>query len=1074
VPIRFDHPSLLWLILLAVPLAWIGYRTLRSMDPVRRATTLALRTILLALIVAMLAGPHAVREHDHVTTIGLIDISGSMQRFAQLPTAPDTYGTQSNIDFLRWWFREATNSRRSGDRIGLVAFDGQAIAVAAPTSGEFVDDNLDMPMMEGTNIAEAIRLGLAMFPGDTGRRLVLISDGNETLGDALDAARQAAGSAGSGVAADSPEGVDRRTGVPIDVLPIHYRITRDVQVARLEAPPHAQPGQTITLRIILEATHEVPGRLILRREGEPIDLSPGEPGHSRHVTLPPGQSVHLAQVTLGDTPVNRFEAVFEPDDPADNLLPENARAEAFTATPSRGRTLIVTLAAATGPGHALARILDVADIPNEVVPPSLLPDDLLGLQNYNLIVLDNIPSYEISQQQQELLARYVDQLGGGLIVSGGDRSFGAGGWTRTVLADILPLELDPPKELRAPASGIVLVLDKSGSMNRPVAGARATQQEVANEAAALAIESLHSETWVGVVTFDHAPELYIPMQPNTNTQEIADRVRAIRPAGGTRIEPALRMAWDMLEGVPEPLQHRHIVLLTDGISQDPTIDQFIEQMADRNVPITTIGVGDDIDADQLQMIADGTGSVFHHVRNPRTLPRVLVDSVQEFNKPLLKEGRFTPIVRATGSTLTIGMDDAPPLGGLVITGPRDDPTAILEMIHPDGEPLLAHWQVGLGRVAAFTSDLAGRWSTAWSGWSGAQQFWTQLARTIARPPVSRDAELITTIRDGRLHVVLEAADEDDGYLDYLSVAGNVYGPDGRTMPIRLRQVGPGRYEGSAPAPHAGVYVVALNPRRGQRQLTPVIGGASRATSEEFRRYVSDHVLLQEITSITGGRMLEVNDPAAIDLFDRAGMPRSASYLPIWPTLLIWSLLVLLLDVGCRRIAWDWPMVKRGVIYAVERVVPARIRAQRVILTLGTLRKVSKTFDEQQAKQAEHVRKLKGTGRVAPPPPRLRPAQREQPGRAKPDESRVSAAIDSMLGTSPSSSKSKGVTDGDIPLSPKSSAAPKQKSPPSAGADSDSPKPSQENEQTRSDGDGSLRSKLLAAKKRARDQMNRDE
>jgi Ca-activated chloride channel homolog len=1050
--IRFDQPALLWLALLALPLLIVGIRTLRSMDPVRRTMTLGLRTVMLVLIVAMLAGPHAVREHDRITVIGLIDISGSVQRFAEMPRVPDLYGSQTNIDYLRWWFREATGLRVPDDRFGLVAFDGQAIAVSAPTSGEYVDDNLDMPMMEGTNIAEAIRLGLAMFPGDTGRRLVLATDGNETMGDALEAARQAAGAAGSGHGA---------VGVPIDILPIHYRIERDVQIVRVETPPHAQPGQTITVRMVLEATHEVPGRLILRREGEPVDLSPGEPGHSRRVTLPPGESVHLAQVTLGDTPINRFEARFEPDDPADNALPDNARAEAFTATPSRGRMLIVSTRTDER-RNPLARMLHAADIPVEVRPPELLPDDLLGMQNYNLIALENMPSYAISQHQQELLARYVEQLGGGLIVTGGDQSFGAGGWTRTVLAEVMPLELDPPKELRAPASGLVLVLDKSGSMNRPVAGARATQQEIANEGAALAIESLHSETWVGVVTFDHLPELYVPMQRNERPRELAERVRAIRPAGGTRIEPALRMGWDMLQGVEEPLQHRHIVLLTDGISQDPTMDEFIEQMSRQDVVITTIGVGDNIDSQQLQMIADGTGGVFYHVRDPRRLPRVLVDSVQEFNKPLLKEGSFEPVVIPTGSTLTVGMDAAPPLGGLVITAPRDDPTAILEMIHPEGEPLLAHWQVGLGRVAAFTSEIDGRWAQNWQTWHGAQQFWTQLARTMARPPVSRDAELITTIRDGRLRVVLEAADEEEGFLDYLTVEGAVYMPDGRSMSVRLRQTGPGRYEGSTAAPQAGVYVVALNPRVGQRQLTPVIGGASRATSEEYRRYESNLALLEEIAEITGGRMLDMNEPQAMNVFDRAGMPRSASFLPIWPTLLIWALAVFLLDVACRRIAWDWPMVKAGVLYAIERVVPARIRGQRVVTTLGTLRRVSEAFDEQQEKQAAGLEKLRGTGLVMPPPRRpLKPEINAQP--SQPDRTRVRSALDAMLGRSERSKSAASPSPTDGPAAQTPASRPAKPKPPVKDGE---PKSTKDESQQ----DGSMRSKLLAAKKRARDQM----
>lgn len=998
---RFEQPELLWLSLLAVPLVLAGWRMLRGMDPVRKWTTLSLRTALLALLVFMLAGPSRVQEHNQVTVIGLVDISGSVQRFGDLPPLDET-SRKSNVEYLRHWFREATGLKAPDDRFGLIAFDGQAVAIATPNSGEYFDDNIDMPLVEGTNIADAIRLGMAMFPGDTGRRLVLASSGNQTVGDAIEAARQAAGGEAAG----------GRTGVPIDVLPITYNVPGDVQIVRVESPPTAQPGQTVTVRIILESMHATTGRLTLRREGIPVDLDPNGPGYSRSISVPRGQSVQLANVTLGDTPINRFEAIFEPDDPSADALPENNRAEAFTSTPSRGSVLIVSNAPPHRP-HGLATMLQRADIPVHVQPPQIFPDDLLSLQNYDLIVLDDIPSFDLTTHQHELIARYVDQLGGGLIKSGGNRGFGAGGWNRTAVAAILPVDLDPPRELRAPPSGLVIVLDRSGSMNRPVGGARATQQEVANEGAALAIESLQSDTYVGVVAFDHMADIFIPLQRNENPKEIADRVRTISAMGGTRIQPALELGYSMLREVD--VQRRHMVLLTDGISHDPDMERFVAQMSQQGVTITTIGVGDDVDAAQLSMIADGTGGEFYHVRNPRTLPRVLVDSVQEFNKPLIKEGQFDPVVRPTGSTLTIGMEQAPPLGGLVITAPHEDPLVSLEMIHPEGEPLLAHWQVGLGRVAAFTSDIDGRWSRYWTPWAGSQAFWTQLVRTIARPAVSRETELTTTIRDGRLHVSLEAVggEGDAGFLDYLQVDGTVYTPDGRSMPVRLRQTAPGRYEGSAPAQAAGSYIVALNPRHGTRQLAPVIGGASLATSEEYRHYEANTALLRDIAEITGGRLLDVTDPQAVNLFDRRDMPRSASFLPMWRSAMWWALVVLLLDVACRRIAWNYAMVRSGVLAAIERVTPARVRGQKVVESLATLQTVTKRVEREQEQKSQGVTKFAATGIVAPAPPRpKRPkpaAQAEGNGQSdgegetakpRPDKARIGAALDSILGRKP--------------------------------------------------------------------------
>ncbi len=1075
--LRFEQPALLFVALLALPLLWLGLRTLAHVEPVRRWTILTLRTLLIVLIAGMLAGPHAVQEHDHLTVVALVDVSGSVRRFADLPTPPDAAG-RTNINALRYWLTGAVE-RRPGDRFGIVAFDGQAIVATAPTRGTWLADNIDLPMRDGTNVADAIRLGLATLPGDTAARLVLMTDGNQTLGDALEAARQAVAAGGT----------SRR--VPIDVLPISYRIENDVQITRVEAPPNAQPGQTITVRIIMESAAGATGNLTLRREGEPVDLSPSQPGHTRRINVPPGQSVHLAQVTLGQTPINRFQAVFEPDDPEQDVLVENNRAEAFTATPSRGSVLVLQAtgtSVGTADTHALGRMLGAAELPVTVQSAQSLPHDLLSLQNYDLIVLDNVPAYDLTSDQQQLLAHYVDRLGGGLLKIGGEQSFGAGGWMRTPLAQVLPLELDPPRELRVPSAALVLVLDRSGSMNRPVGGARASQQEVANEAASLAVESLHSDTYIGVVAFDHMPERLVPLRLNDDPDEIIDVITTIQPMGGTRIEPALRLAHEMLRGLPE-VPNRHILLLTDGLSQDPGIDEFIATAASDKVKVTTIGIGDHIDDAQLQRVAEGTGSVFHHVRNPRLLPRVLVDTVQEFNKPLIKEGEFRPMTRPTGSALAVGMDEAPPLRGIVITAPRADRTVMLEMVHPDGEPLLAHWQAGLGRVAAFTSDLDGPWSRAWADWPGAQAFWTQLVRTIARPSVSRETEMITIIEDDRLHITLEAAggaaiDADDEagdaqtatarsrFMNYLTVEGTVYLPSGETQTVRLRQTAPGRYEADIAATEAGSYIVALSPRQGARQLAPVIGGASRATSDEFRRLESDVALLREIAQTTGGRILSVDSPAEAQLFDRSGMPRSASLLPAWRSILWWVILLLLLDVAARRLAWDWPLVKRGLLAAIAQVAPSRVKGERALATLGGLQDVTARAEVQRQRQQQGVQPLKGSGEMVPPRARVADAadvpepRREDtsarskkpsvepamPKKSAPDPDRVSSALDALLGRSGRKEQEKPAA-----ASPKSSSSSPTTQPPKPEDEQSSP----------------TRSSLLAAKRRAREQLDRD-
>lgn len=1007
-PIRFDHPELLLLGLLALPLAWIGWRALRAAEGLRKATILLLRAAVVLLLAGLLASPRVERSHDDLTVIGVLDISGSVRRFASLPDAPEQAG-RGAISQLRWWFREAARDKRPDDRFGMVVFDGRAAVVATPTRGSWPDEDIDLAMIEGTNIAEAIRLAMAMFPPNTGRRLVLATDGNETAGDALAAAREAAGMAGAGfgsggaAASGAPAALNdrlmrvnpsRRLGVPIDVLPLAYRVESDTQIARVEAPSAGRPGQIVPLRVVIESLQPATGWITLRREGAIVDLSPDEDEFRRRVDVPAGTSVHTLAAALGDTPINRFEAVFEPDDAAD-LLPENNRAEAFIASPGTGAALLVR-GSAVGEPDPFEAALREASIPLEVVSPGRVPREMLTLQAYDVIILQNVGAWEIDPPVQETIARSVNDFGTGLIMLGGENAFGAGGWNGTPVEAILPVELDLPRSLRLTEAALVIVLDKSGSMARPVAGARRSQQEIANEGTAWAIESLQPDSQVGVVVFDSFSQTRVPLGPNTNPRETAERVRSISPGGGTHIGPALRRAQDMLRTAN--VRRKYIVLLTDGQSEMPEdLRALAAELSAEGISLSTIAVGDDADHGLLRDMATIGGGQFYPVLNPNTLPAVMVDSVRVVNRPLIKEATFQPVVVGPGAALTQGMDRAPALHGLVLTSFREDPRVTVEMVTPEEEPLLTHWQAGLGRVAAFASDAHGEWSRDWVGWSEAESFWAQLTRLVTRSPLSREFEFDARIDDGRLTITLDATSASRMGMDQLVVTGTVYGPDGRSREIRLRQVAPGRYAATIDAPQSGHSVIALMPRRGQEALAPIIGAASQATGVEYRRYRSNIDLLRRVADETGGRLLEAADPRGADLFDREGLPPSVSLLPVWRELL-WLLLgLVLLDVTARRLAWDRDTIARAISAAVARVRHPRERTREVRTTLASLKERGREVEQTVEREGAAFSKLTGDSRLRTREEVLAQRAREQGTDAASQQARREAALDQLAG-----------------------------------------------------------------------------
>ncbi|MCK4871966.1 MAG: VWA domain-containing protein [Phycisphaerales bacterium] len=978
---------MLLVVLIGVPMIWLGLRSLH-MRPLRRWSAIVARLAVLTLLSMMLAGTALVRETNKATVIGVIDVSGSVRDFVRLPHVPEEGYGDSSLAYLRWWFRKAVADRGPDDRFGLIVFDGTTFAVAAPTAGEYADDQLDIRLVDGTNIEQAIRLAAAMFPPDATRRIILATDGNETTGDAVAAAVEAAGGAlASRTRSPADESYAART--PIDVLPLPYQVRREVIVESVDAPPTAPSESTITLRITLSSTDETTGILQVTREGRPVDLNGQRTGTGRRIRLRPGRNVELVEVPLSLSVVHRFEAFFEATTATADTLVGNNRGEAFTVSPGKGSVLIVDNNE-NPTGGTLENTLRRLAINTQRFPASSLPRDLLSLHKYDLIILNNVPAEQIPPAKQRAIAEYVSKLGGGLVMVGGVDSLGAGGWKGTPLEPILPVKLDLPEQLIIPTAAVAFILDNSSSMFHTVFGTGETQQQIANEGAALAIETLDKTDLVTVITFNNTAREVVPLTKNADPKQISHLVRSIAPSGGTRMYPALAMAHESLRDCEA--QVKHVILLSDGRSMPGPFTELAKQMRNDHITVSTIAVGDDADDATLRDIADYGDGKFYRVHQPALLPRIFIKDVRVVRKPLVREIPFKPALLPSGSPLTTGLSTLPTLDGLVLTQAREDETVTLAAVHPDGSPVLAHWNVELGQVAAFTSTADGEWASRWIQGEAYQKVWGQIARVIARPAASGDSELRVEITDGLLHIRLDAADRQGTPLDLLTVPGFVYPPTGDPVRVTLNQTGPGTYEATTRAEDAGNYVVALTPRKGNVRMAPIVGGANRAIGPEYGRLQSNEALLKRISDMTGGRLLALDDPYSAGLYDRSTRAPVYASQPIWMSLMWWCLGLLLLDIGTRRVAWDRYVSKAAAIEFTRRAAESvRSRGHEATATLGALRTRSDQAESQRDSLAQDVDKLKGDGGVMKIPKRQRKGE-ETPATGKPSARDVLDAL----------------------------------------------------------------------------------
>ncbi|HYE02789.1 MAG TPA: glutamine amidotransferase [Phycisphaerales bacterium] len=875
-PIQFDLPAWLWAVPVCWALAlWMSRRSIAGLGMGARRVALAVRLLVIALIVLALARPAWRRQAENVTVVAVVDTSRSVS--ASLQAQAESF------------LRAAAQSARPGDELAKVAVARDAIVQSLPAPPAALPDTQQLPEREATNLAEGVRMGMAVGSDQTANRLLIVSDGNETAGSLLLAAEAA-----------------RAAGIPIDVLPLKYTHDREVVVERLVAPSTARMGQPVNLRAVISATAAARGRVTLQMNGEAVDLDPGSDALGISVELEPGVNPLTVPVMLPSAGPQTFEVVFEPTPDESgrtaDAVPENNRALAVTFVSGEGRVLVV--AERTEEAEALVAALTQSRIGNELRTPAEAPVALVDLAAYDAVVLVNVPSYALSQAQQEHLRQYVHDLGGGLVMTGGPDSFGAGAWIGSPLADALPVKLDPPQKRQMPRGALVLVMHSCempegnywGKLTATAAISNLSRQDLAG---------IVEYSWNGGDIWAH--EMAMVGDGTSHKRAINNLSLGDAPSFATMMQ----MAITALEAANAG--QKHCIIISDGDPQPPsraTLQRFIDAKVTVSCVLVFPHSGYEIGT--MRDIATATKGNYYAVTQNHeldTLPDIFIKEAQTVRRSLIWEGApFAPAVAGAPEAMRGFLDGVPAISGYVVTAEREGLSQV-SLRGQENDPILASWQYGLGKSIAFTSDLTTRWAADWVSWAKFRAFWDQHLRWVMRPGGSADIRLSTAEQGDTTRVIVEALDADGERLDFVRFAGRAVGPDGKAETVELRQVGPGRYEGALATSLAGAYVMSFRyeappERAGEPPRTGVIQAAvTRPFADEFRALKDNYALLETVARKTGGRVLS-GDPTRADLFARAGLSMPVALTPIWMRVALAALSVFLLDVAVRRVRID--------------------------------------------------------------------------------------------------------------------------------------------------------------------------
>ncbi len=863
--LSFIFPSALWLFALLIPLWWLALAVPRRLSAPRFWASLLARTALVATLIFAVAGVQLIQPTDRLTTVFLIDSSDSV--------SPSARGQAEAF------VQDALKAMRAGDQAAVVVFGENALVERAPSNATTFGRIGSAPVATRTNLQTAVQLGLALLPADTQQRLVLLSDGGENQGNVLE---------GSNLAA--------ARGVPISFVNLNTAGGGpEALVSALDAPTNVRAGAQFELVATVESTVAQSARLSLFADTTLLQ--------ARDIQLQAGSNTFRLTLTASGQGFQRYRAQIVP---ALDFRQQNNEAATLVRVAGPPRVLLVE--GQPGEGQNFKDALGAAQIGVDLIAPAQLPIDLASLSDYDAVVLMNVPAQALPARAAANLPTYVRELGRGLVMVGGDRSYGVGGYGTTPIEQALPVYMDVRDRQERPDLALMFVIDKSGSMdachcsgpNRQTArsfegGPR--KVDIAKDAVVQATAVLRERDTVGVVAFDSTAHWALPVGlRGPSSDAIRNAVAPIEPEGGTNVHAGLVAAQEALQHTDARI--KHVILLTDGWSGGGDNIDVAQQMRAQGITLSVVAAGGG-SADYLKQVADAGGGRYYPIENIEDVPQIFVQETTTAVGNYLIEQPFTPKYAGPSPILEQLDQGLPPLYGYNGTTLKQSATTILA--GADDAPVLAQWQYGIGRAVAWTSDFKGKWGKDWVNWAAFPRFAAQLIGWVLPSAAGDGVE--TNIRTEGARTIIDAklSDADGKPRNGLQISANVVGADAFAQSVTLTQVAPGEYRASIASPIQGTYVVQIAGTQDGRVVVQSAAGMVVPYSSEYRQGQRNPELLAALARSTGGTKLE--QPA--DAFAHNLAPVYSAREIALPLLLL-ALLLLPLDIGMRRL-----MLRRG-------------------------------------------------------------------------------------------------------------------------------------------------------------------
>ncbi|OPX44480.1 von Willebrand factor type A domain protein [Ruminiclostridium hungatei] len=861
--LSFERPYLLVLIPVLLGLVILSIRWLKRMNRNKKTWITVLRCAVLALLILALSGTSLTWKLNNVTTLFLIDASDS---------------TLSGRSQMEQFIREAYKLKGPKDKLGVISFGDNAQVES------FVSDEASFSKIEGringnyTNIENALATSLSLLPGNSNKRVVLLSDGEENSGSAARIAMSL-----------------QEQDIDFKYYKVEKNTGEEALVEKIEVPERLALDEEFNLVVTINSTTVQQAKLTLVSDRTKLS--------EQTVQLQKGTNKFVFRDRAVSGGFKSYNVLIEPEK---DSLPQNNEASAFTNIVAKPKILV--LEDQKGEAEELIKMLKASSMDYTLVDAKAAPGNVQDMNAYKTIITCNVQIDNLNSGFKNSLESYVKDFGGGFIATGGDNSFALGGYSKTPLEKVLPVYMDMRGKKEAPKMALLLIIDKSGSMSEGVAGI--SKVDMAKEGAIRSLESLRAgKDEIGVLSLDGAYSWVVKRQIINDPKAIEEDIGSIRADGGTSIIPSLKAAYESLKESDAKI--KHIILLTDGLAERVGYDSLLQDINKESITVSTVAVGQDSDKALLSMIANSCSGRFYVTDAYSNIPSIFTKETFMAARTYLNNREFTPVINYEHSVLKgVAEGGLPSLLGYV--GASQKETARVVLRSDEEDPILTVWQYGLGKAVAWNSDVTGKWSSNYIPWEKNIKLWQNIINFTVENYNNENASLEISQQGSKATVTLKNKTADNE----LNTKATVLTPSGETVEAQLNPVAPGEYSGTFDIKEDGVYMVSGKQEKNGELVNALMQGHAVQYSPEYKINSGDN--MEKLTADVGGKLIkEPEEVFAGDIRHKTGQRDLTAYL------ISMFLILFMLDIALRRLNLNVNRLRAAAVKLGGRFYPGR-------------------------------------------------------------------------------------------------------------------------------------------------------